>query len=74
MPNLFEDLTSDLSKEVIEFLAQSKNVRIERIVSFGQSSPDGFWYDQSRVESFCSKHITNRSFLEILEGSKIQNC
>lgn len=50
MANLFEDLPSDLSKEVIEILAQSKNIRIERIVSFGQSSPDGFWYDQDQTE------------------------
>ena len=50
MANLFEDLPSDLSKEVIEILAQSKNIRIERIVSFGQSSPDGFWYDQEQAE------------------------
>ena len=50
MPNLFEDLPSDLSKEVIEILAQGKNIRIERIVSFGQSSPDGFWYEQDQAE------------------------
>ena len=50
MPNFFEDLPSDLSKEVIEILAQSKNIRIERIVSFGQSSPDGFWYEQDQAE------------------------
>jgi len=50
MANLFKDLPSDLSKEVIEILAQSKNIRIERIVSFGQSSPDGFWYDQEQAE------------------------
>ena len=50
MANLFEDLPSDLSKEVIEILAQSKIFRIERIVSFGQSSPDGFWYDQDQAE------------------------
>ena len=50
MPNLFEDLPSDLSKEVIEILAQSKSVRIERINSFGQSIPDGFWYDQVQAE------------------------
>lgn len=43
-------VTADLSKEVIEILAQSKDIRIERIVSFGQSSPDGFWYDQDQAE------------------------
>jgi cupin 2 domain-containing protein len=27
-------------------LAQGRGVRIERIVSTGHSSPEGFWYDQ----------------------------
>ena len=50
MPNLFKALPIDLSKEVGEILAQSNSVRIERIVSFGQSSPEGFWYDQDQAE------------------------
>ena len=50
MPNLFEDLPSEPSNEVSEVLAQSKSVRIDRIVSFGQSSPEGFWYDQDQAE------------------------
>ena len=35
--------------EVIE-LAAADAVRIERIVSTGQASPPGFWYDQSWTE------------------------
>ena len=27
-----------------------KGVRLQRIVSFGQASPDGFWYDQAETE------------------------
>lgn len=50
MPNLFTDLPDDLSKEFIETLAEGKNTRIERIVSNGQSSPEGFWYDQEQDE------------------------
>jgi len=50
MPNLFENIPSDLSNEVSEILAQSKSFRIERIVSFGQSTPDGFWDDQDQTE------------------------
>lgn len=50
MPNLFTDLPVDLSKEIIEILAGGKNVRLERIVSHGQSSPEGFWYDQDQAE------------------------
>jgi cupin 2 domain-containing protein len=36
--------------EVLDTLLARGGVRIERIVSFGQSSPDGFWYDQSEDE------------------------
>lgn len=31
-------------------LAQSAGIRIERIVSTGQSSPPGYWYDQPEDE------------------------
>jgi cupin 2 domain-containing protein len=31
-------------------LLKSGNLRIERIVSNGQASPDGFWYDQEQHE------------------------
>lgn len=50
MPNLFAFLPSDSSREIIETLAKSDHVRIERIVSQGQSSPSGFWYDQPESE------------------------
>ncbi|KMO34696.1 cupin [Methylobacterium tarhaniae] len=32
--------------EMIDLLAQAPQARIERIVSTGQASPPGFWYDQ----------------------------
>lgn len=50
MPNLFTDLPTDLPAELIDVLTQNKHVRIERIVSTGQASPEGFWYDQDEAE------------------------
>lgn len=50
MKNLFVDLPQSLPEEIVENLVVSKNVRIERIVSTGQTSPDGFWYDQDESE------------------------
>ena len=44
--------------EVSEILATGKGARIERIVSQGQASPPGFWYDQDRHE-----------FVAVLSGS-----
>ncbi|MCE5334353.1 MAG: cupin domain-containing protein [Desulfobacteraceae bacterium] len=48
--NLFSNLPSDSREELCEVLAKSGNIRIERIVSAGHSSPEGFWYDQDRDE------------------------
>lgn len=44
------ELEAPAAPERIEVLAEDRDVRIERIVSRGHSSPDGFWYDQSEVE------------------------
>ena len=45
MNNLFSSLPTNLPQELTEVLAENKHVRIERIVSHGHVSPDGFWYD-----------------------------
>jgi cupin 2 domain-containing protein len=44
--NLFADIPDELKDELVETMLQSSNFRIERIVSQGHSSPEGFWYDQ----------------------------
>ena len=44
--NLFDNLPTRLPQELTEVLAESASVRIERIVSTGQSSPPDVWYDQ----------------------------
>ena len=45
--NLFAEVaTADGSEEVITEILARPGVRIERIVSTGQASPPGFWYDQ----------------------------
>jgi cupin 2 domain-containing protein len=50
MQNLFADLPTNLPEELVEVLAANSNVRIERIVSTGQASPEAFWYDQDEHE------------------------
>ena len=44
--NLLAGLPSRLAEEQVERLVGSPDFRIERIVSTGQASPPGFWYDQ----------------------------
>jgi len=57
MQNLFDAIPEKLPEELIEVIAGSGDLRIERIVSHGHSSPEGFWYDQDQDE-----------FLLLLEG------
>ena len=44
--NLFADIPADLPEELIQTLLSTPCVRIERIISLGHGSPEGFWYDQ----------------------------
>ena len=46
--NLFEAVPTELAEEEVQELLGGPNVRIERIVSNGQASPAGFWYDQEQ--------------------------
>jgi cupin 2 domain-containing protein len=48
--NLFDSLPTSIPNELIQVIAGNQHVRIERIVSHGHSSPDGFWYDQDENE------------------------
>lgn len=50
LTNLFDDIPEDLPEELIQPLFSTSNVRIERIVSLGHASPEGFWYDQETHE------------------------
>lgn len=48
--NLFADLPDLLAEELTDVLVSDGRIRIERIVSLGQASPPGFWYDQAEHE------------------------
>ena len=39
-----------LPDEVVDLLVERSGLRIERIVSTGQATPEGQWYDQDRDE------------------------
>jgi len=45
--NLFSGIAEHLGAEWVQRLAVGRNCRIERIVSHGHVSPEGFWYDQA---------------------------
>jgi cupin 2 domain-containing protein len=48
--NLFDRIPAQLPEEITETLLSASGIRIERIVSAGHASPDGFWYDQTEHE------------------------
>ena len=48
--NLLRDLPDERAGEVTDALLETPGLRIERIVSYGQASPPGFWYDQPEAE------------------------
>jgi cupin 2 domain-containing protein len=48
--DLLADVPGNSAEEKISVIAQTPGARIERIVSTGQASPPGFWYDQNSTE------------------------
>lgn len=60
MKNIFQNIPKDLPEELIEIISENKNVKIERIISRGHSSPKDFWYNQDTNE-----------FVILLSGSAV---
>lgn len=58
MRSLFDAIPAELPQELLETLVATEQVKIERIVSRGHASPEGFWYDQDENE-----------FVVVLRGS-----
>ena len=48
--NIFEQVPEELFEEQFELLSEGGEVRVERIVSKGHSSPESGWYAQSQHE------------------------
>lgn len=48
--NIFSRIPADIPEEIFETIAESGPVRIERIISHGQTTPRDVWYDQDLNE------------------------
>jgi cupin 2 domain-containing protein len=44
--NIFENVPDECKMEIFETLFEDKGLKLERIISEGQASPPGQWYDQ----------------------------
>lgn len=71
--NLLTDLPSQLAEERVEILVEHPGLRIERIVSTGQASPPGFWYQQPEHEFVLLLHGTASLTLEREDGALQQH-
>ncbi len=49
-PRLLQNVPASLDEELVDELLRRPGLRIERIVSTGQVSAEGFWYDQAEHE------------------------
>ena len=47
LQNLLTDLPPSATNEIVEELLRGRDFRLERIVSTGQATPAGQWYDQA---------------------------
>jgi len=61
--NIRDGIPDSLPEEMVDMLATGRGVRIERIVSRGHASPEGFWYDQNENEWVML--VTGSAVLEI---------
>ncbi|MHB8909119.1 MAG: cupin domain-containing protein [Syntrophales bacterium] len=48
--NLFAGIPKEMPEEIVREILRTDAFRIERIVSRGQASPPGFWYNQEEDE------------------------
>ena len=58
--NIFEEIIVDKSEEKFFEIFKNEKIKIEKIVSNGQTSPKNFWYEQEENE-----------FVLVLEGFAI---
>jgi len=56
--NFFSNIPKKSTNEIIEQVLKNEKVKIERIVSYGQTTPKDYWYNQDKDE-----------FVIILNGS-----
>ena len=48
--NLFSGIPGEVPQEIIEVLLRTPEFQLERIISTGQTTPPGQWYDQETHE------------------------
>lgn len=70
MTNIFELPSSLPKKELLESIVSAEDISIERIISTGQTTPPGEWYDQDKDEWVIL--LQGEAVLAYANGSKIK--
>lgn len=68
--NLLRDLPALAQAEHFQTLLERPGLRIERIVSDGQVSPPGFWYEQAEDEWVLV--LAGQAALEYDDGTRVE--
>ena len=48
--NIFKNIPDHIPEELFQEILKTEDIKVERIVSKGHSSADGYWYDQEENE------------------------
>jgi len=73
--NLLADIAAAVPNEIFKTLLSAGHVRIEKIVSQGHVSPDGFWYDQPEnewvllIQGAARLRFEGQDVLDLIPGS-----
>jgi len=75
--NFLENIPKESKDELFERILDKKDIKIERIVSYGQTSSEDFWYDQDQDEFVvvlkgkAKIKFDTREIIELQEGSSL---
>lgn len=75
--NIFENIPDKIPDEIFETLINHNNVKVERIISKGQTSPIDFWYNQDvnewiiLLKSHAKLLFEKGELIELLPGDHI---
>ena len=74
--NIFEQIIVDKNEEKFFEIFKNETIKVEKIVSNGQTSPENFWYEQEKsefvllLEGFAILEFENRE-VELKKGDCI---
>lgn len=48
--NFLKNIPEKSNEEIFQTVVSNENIKIERIISYGQRTPENYWYDQDEDE------------------------